>query len=215
MRMFNSRGVTGSARGLFLGLAIVAGVSVASWHGSATATASRLAAQPASVATIDLNRVMEGLQSVKERNAALRVKGQERQKELDALQEQLKKLDSDLDQLAKDSKERINIVARGIETRQTLQSKAQIYQQLINLEKGEVLREAYAQIEAAAKALAEKEGYDLVVVDDRAMIQIPDRASDQEVSLAAQSRKVLYAGASLDITDRIITQLNNQASAPR
>ena len=54
-----------------------------------------------------------------------------------------------------------------------------------------------------------------MIVNDAAMINIPDRASDQEVSMAAQSRKVLYASKSVDLSDRIITQLNNANNAPK
>lgn len=198
-----------------LGLGLMAAAAVAGFHSGATANSSHLDAKSAVIGTVDLNKVMESLVEVKERNAQINAKGTERQKVLDGLSDELKTIDADLKMLPAESKERVDKIAKGIELRKMAEAKAQIFQQLINLEKGEVLREVYKKIEDASRSLAEKEAMDLVIVDDSTMIRIPERASDQEVSLAAQTRKVLYAGKSIDLTDRIITQLNNANGAPK
>ena len=209
--MSNQR-VSGS---IVLGLGLIAAAAVAGFQSGATANSANLDGKAAVIGVVDLNRVLGSLTEVKERNAQIQATGQQRQEELNKLTEELKAIEADLGQLPADSKARVQKIAHGIEIRKMAEAKAQIYQQLINLEKGEVLRDVYKKIEEASKSIGEKEGFDLVMVNDAAMINIPDRASDQEVSMAAQSRKVLYASKSVDLSDRIITQLNNANNAPR
>lgn len=209
--MNNSR-ISGS---IVLGLALAGAAAVAGFQSGATATSANMDAKAAVIGTVDLNVVMKDLAEVQERNAALVVSGKARQEELTKAREELKKIQHDIDQADRNSKDRINKIAQGIELQKTTEAKAQIFQQLINLEKGEILRDVYRKIEEAAKNIGEKEGFDLIIVDDRSMVAIPDRGSDQEVSMAAQSRKVLYAGKSVDLTSRVITVLNTQYGAPK
>ncbi len=208
----NTQRVSGS---VLLGLGLMSLAAVAGFQSGATANSAHLDSKPSVIGVVDLNKVLGSLTEVKERDAKIVADGKEAQKQLDKYSEELKAIDNDLEQLPKDSKARIDKVAEGIKLRKRAETETQIFQQLINLRKGEVLRDVYTKIEDAAKSIGEKEGFDLVIVNDSTMIKIPDRASDQEVSMVAQSRKVLYAGKSIDLSDRIITQLNNQNSAPK
>ena len=66
----------------------------------------------------------------------------------------------------------------------------------------------------AAKRLAETEGYDLVLVDD-SRIEIRTQRGQNAPGLEAQAQsqiaqlRVLYSSRTVDVTEKIIVQINN------
>lgn len=202
-----------------LGLAIVAGAvlsitALTGWHAGATATTASLAPEPARIATVNLEKLVEGLQEIKDRDGAVRAKGQERQSEINSLTDELKKIDTELEALPKGSKERREKVAKGLELRRLADARLNVYQQLINLEKGEILADIYKKIGDTAAKLAEREGYDLILMDDR-VIKLPENAQDSDVNMAIQAKRVIYARDSIDITDRLLTVMNSEYNTPK
>lgn len=205
--------ISGAAMATGLALAGVGFGLTAGWPAGASATA-RLAPEPARIATVNLEKLVGQLDEVKERDSSVKARGQQRQEELDKLRSDLKSIETEINTIAKDSPERREKIAKGLELKQVVDTKFRVYQQLINIEKGEILADVYRKIVEASGRLAEREGYDLVVMDDR-VIQIPDAASDGDVNGAIQAKRVLWARPSLDVTDRLVTMMNNERNAPR
>jgi Skp family chaperone for outer membrane proteins len=197
------------------GLASFSGLALAGvlgWQAGATAT-TRLAPEPTRIATVNLEKLVEQLAEVKERDAGVKARGLQRQEELDKIKNDLKTIESDVKEMPRDSADRREKIARGLELKQVADTKLRVYQQLINIEKGEILADIYKKICDASARLAEREGYDVVLMDDR-VIQIPETGSDGDVNGAIQAKRVLWARDSLDITDRLVTMLNNERNAP-
>ena len=65
---------------------------------------------------------------------------------------------------------------------------------------------------AAVAALAKKDGFDLILLDDRS-INVPDDASYAEVNNTILNKRVLFASDTIDLTQRLITMMNNDFSA--
>ncbi len=75
----------------------------------------------------------------------------------------------------------------------------------------------YKSVREAAKRLGETEGYDLVLVDDSA-IEIRTQRGQNAPSLESQAQsqiaqlRVLYSARTVDVTEKIIVQINNTRS---
>lgn len=75
----------------------------------------------------------------------------------------------------------------------------------------------YRTLREGAKQLAEAEKYELIIVDD-SRIEIQTQRSQNSPPLEAQAKgqiaelRVLYAGKLIDVTDKLIVQLNNVRS---
>ena len=88
----------------------------------------------------------------------------------------------------------------------------------VEVEKALQLQNLYRSMRAATKALAEAEGYDMVIVDDAAddlPFETESRVSPQvQVLQQIATRKILYRNAALDITMDLATRMNNQYHGP-
>jgi len=75
----------------------------------------------------------------------------------------------------------------------------------------------YRSVREGAKTLAEAEKYDLIVVDD-SRVEIRTQRAQNAPSLTQQAQsqisqlRVLYAGRTVDVTDKLIVQINNARS---
>ena len=75
----------------------------------------------------------------------------------------------------------------------------------------------YRSVREGAKKLAEAEKYDLIVVDD-SRVEIRTQRAQNAPSLTQQAQsqisqlRVLYAGRTVDVTDKLIVQINNARS---
>ena len=75
----------------------------------------------------------------------------------------------------------------------------------------------YRSVREGAKQLAEAEKYDLIVVDD-SRVEIRTQRAQNAPSLTQQAQsqisqlRVLYAGRTVDVTDKLIVQINNARS---
>ncbi|MHC4447123.1 MAG: OmpH/Skp family outer membrane protein [Planctomycetota bacterium] len=84
-------------------------------------------------------------------------------------------------------------------------------------EKAIRLQYLYRSIKTAIRALAEAEGYDLVILDDS--IELPNFDRDARVAPQVQvlgqitNTKVLHLNATLDITEDLIIRMNNEHRA--
>lgn len=187
--------------GLLLGQrdAIGASNGVASSRASATA-----------VAIVDLERVMLGLKEKDKRETEMKERITAFQTTMDDLKKQLDGLTKQLDMTPKENVAQVReIKQKQIEIAAQAEARKQALQTLISLETGEILRSMYMKINGAVDRIAEKDGWDMVLLDNRS-IKIPETVTDREINFIIQSRTVLHAANSVDITDDVITLMNNE-----
>lgn len=168
---------------------------------------------PSVVGLIDLTKVTKGLNEIKDRNATLNAKAADYQKQLDELSAKLTKINEDLKLLPDGSKERRAKVFEGVEAEQAAKAKQQILRKTIELEAGEILSDMYKKVTETAAKVAGKDGYSLILLDDRS-VSLPKDAPDEEINRAIFAKRVLFAADSIDLTERIITEMNNEYGAP-
>lgn len=198
---------------VIVGLCLVvgfAGVLAGGHRADAAAGVSAQRASATAVAIVDLERVMNGLTEKKRREDDMKALIGQRQASLDELKKTLDGLAKQLEVLPKDDRTKMReIKQKQIETAATAEARKQALQTLISLETGEILREIYFKINDAISRVAAKDGWDLVLLDNRS-IDIPDALTDREINFIIQSRTVLHAANSVDITDDIITLMNSE-----
>jgi Skp family chaperone for outer membrane proteins len=193
-----------------LGLAII---GAAAFRSPATPAP---APQPAAVAVIDLQKLTDGLKEFKDLNADNLVKGQDYQKKLKDMSDAIDKINADLKDVipASDYKRRAQALADRFELQATLKARKETYQSLYDVDHGDIIHQVYDKILAAVADIAKRENYDIVLLDDRAIQLAPmGTATDKELGPSIESKRILFARDGMDITDRVITKMNNDYAA--
>ncbi|MFI4873498.1 MAG: OmpH family outer membrane protein [Phycisphaerales bacterium JB061] len=193
---------------LTLGIALVAAIAAALGAGVA---ASRQAA-PSAVAVVDIDRLSTDLEEFKIPREQFIAKQNAWTEELKGLQARLASLDEELDLIPEGSTDaRINKIIQRTTVESEIKTKGQLFQQASDLEQAKLFKRMYDKIADGAARIAQRDGIDLVLVDDRIFaIPATNRAAQ---SAMLESKKVLYASEPVDLTDELLTMLNNEFSA--
>lgn len=204
----------GMKRSFGIGLVVAASTIGAFVVGqSAVIARSEVAAAQASatpVAIVDLERVMQGLKEREARETAMRGTISERQKELDTFNRKLEALAKQIESTPRtDIPAMRRLRQEQIETTAQARVRQEILKELISHETGEILRSLYMKINDSVARIATKDGWQLVLLDNRS-ISIPEQVTDREVNFIIQSRTVLHATSSIDITNDVITLMNSE-----
>ena len=196
-----------------LGAAFIAAATIHSSARPGNPTAV-VAPTPVTVGFVDLARLMNNLQELADRNELTKVRGKQLQDKLGEISTQIKQIDAELkDVIPKDDKaKRIERVAQKFELEATYEARAKSYQRLIDLDHGDILNDLYPKAVAAVQALAAKEGFDIVLLDDRP-IGMPETGTVKDYNDVIQRKRVLFAKDGMDITDQLVTIMNNEYTA--
>lgn len=162
--------------------------------------------EPAVVATVDLLAVFD---AIEERNTA----AQEINAQLDALVEEKTRREQTIAALEAD----MNDFATGTPQFREAQQKY-MYEVLkfdgwskfatrkMDILNAEAIQKLYLSVKQHAQDLAERNGYDLVLVDDELAEFIPGTEADVMRQISA--RRMLYSTQVIDITDELIAEMN-------
>mgnify|MGYP005836117769 CR=1 FL=1 len=172
--------------------------------------------RPPIIAIVDVTRLMEGLTEFNDRNREFTAKGEGYQRALQELAEKIRQGQNDLQNTIdpKDVKRRLDKIREVEEDRVLLEARQEGYKRLVELEQGDFINSLYTKVLAAVDALAQREGIDLVLADDRDVRTRPN-APIAENRRRIEARSVLFATQALDLTDRLITIMNNDYAAGR
>lgn len=172
------------------------------------------APQPVTIAVVDMVKLTSGLTKAGVLDAQRRARGVERQKSLDEMASQIEQMKSEMKLLPKTAeKEQRELYVKITELEQTTKARLDALQRVTNFENGDIMRELYMDTQKAAAAYAQKNGIDMVLLDDRAM-EVPERATADQMNMVIQNKRILYAGAALDITAALTQEMNNEYQAP-
>lgn len=197
--------------------ALLLGVGLASvaTH-SASADASRGVVQGTKIGMVDLERLINGLKETETRNKELEDRAGLWQKELTDLVNRLKDVENQLSTVLPkgDSPERRAKTRELFELRSQAETRRNFFQQLIEVERGEIIRSMYDKMQAATNAVAQAGAYDMVLLDDR-KIEIPSLTKLEQVNAIIQNKKLIFANPATDLTDQVMTRMNNDFAAGR
>ena len=220
MRLIANR----SARNLLIGGTLGAAIALAIGYGPAIAQNGGAAGKPSVVATVRLSAVLEKLDQRGEAEANLnalaqKVKGDEktRKDEIQKMQDQLEELRKAAGDAVDPGAEITDLQEQVAQKTLQLQAWSRFTVDKVDIEKSLLMQDLYRNIKTAAQTMATANGYDLVLVDD-SQAEL-STTGDSRVSREAQvvqqiaARQLLYVNPALDITDQIITRMNNAHKA--
>jgi Skp family chaperone for outer membrane proteins len=192
---------------LFVPAALVMSV----FAGFMLALGARPSPTPALIAVVDIPKTFDGLEkkAVKEKEWKDRVS--EEQAKVTAMQIKLKNIEKELDILG-DGPDKKAKLAERTRLYFSAQTETKVSEQMLLIEKGDLLRELYNDIDAAAEEYAKKNGYTMVLLNDQSAA-VPEGLTEREFLELASRKKMLYADPTLDITAELITYMNNKYKA--
>lgn len=189
----------------------------AAWHAGATAARQRPPATPTAIAVVNLPEILKNLAERTVRQTQLDESAAVRQAQLDDLRVQIEALQADLDTnnggtLRPGTPEYRDAMIKLRELQVTIEARYKLLNQVLSFERGAVLRDLYTKIEGAVGQIADRDGWDLVLLDDTDF-SIPEEAGQDDMNRAILSRGMLYAHSGTDISAEVIRLLNNNFQA--
>jgi Skp family chaperone for outer membrane proteins len=202
-------------------VAALVGVGAASWR--AGAYAPSLAAPPTSVAIVDLTTVIGSLKEVQVRNESLEAQKKADDAELKKIADELRKAQEDFTSgvIDADSPEGRRKRADMFEKQALGRARKEAFEGVRDLQAGEGLGQMYDKILATVSQLAAKDGYDLVIVDDRSIVFPKDEkgrlqnVSKNQAEAIMSTRRILFAVDRIDITQQVVQKMNAEYNAPK
>lgn len=169
---------------------------------------------PVSVAVVDFQKLINGLKELEDRNKELDVIFAQYNANIDELTQRAKALEAELkDNVPKENRKlRAAKNAELIEVQTQLEARRRVSLSLVDLQKADVIRELYAKASKNVAEFAQQQGYDLILLDDRS-ITISETGSMNALMQQILAKRVLHASSTIDLTDRMITQMNNDYAA--
>ncbi|UCD73847.1 MAG: OmpH family outer membrane protein [Phycisphaerales bacterium] len=177
-----------------------------------TATRNMAPLGPAVIACVDLERAFNELAEraqartdLEDMVAQLDARGQELRDRADMLEE-------DIQNYAAGSEAHQNAMEAATLAAYEFQGFIEFVKRKIDAEGARMVRNLYGKIKKAVRAMSEENGYDIVFVDDSS-VELPIGVSEAEMTRQISARRMLYANPQLDVTDDLITRMNNAFAA--
>jgi len=180
-----------------------------------TGAAGRLAGRPTVVVTVRLKAVMESLDQWAASQASMTKLAQEFKSDDDTYTKELKPMEEKLKAMKDqpDSQEKRDLQEDFAQKMLNYQAWLRVTKARVEIERSLLLQNIYKSVKAEIKNMASAEGYDIVLVDDSQgeLVIDPDSRLPRDAQILQQvaSRRMLYANPELDITDDLITRMNN------
>lgn len=183
------------------------------------ADASAVARAPATpVATIDLVSVITQLQEFEDMEDRIKAEGEKKTAEIDRLTEEIEGLQEDLKPLDPNSDaydqtfRELNMKAGFRELRGTMLIRWQAE------DNARVLTELYEKALQAVEAVAKRDGWEIVIHAGQSLTvprnpNVRAEAAMDFVENFIQTRRVIYSGESVDISNSVVQHMNNQYAA--
>jgi|GEM_PF-2606772 len=153
--------------------------------------------KPVRIAVVNIDDVIFDLDEYKDRSDELKGKVQTRQDELDKLTQRIDQIQTDLNERELDDDQKLELLVEGAELQGQLDGRGKALQRVTEIEKSRIVSEIYDKMTDRIAQIADKDGIDLVLVDD---------SHSKGVSIPA--RRVLFANSRLDISERVRTEMN-------
>lgn len=192
-----------------LSLGVIAGLLA---HQSVAGRSMMAPIGPAVIATVDLEKAFNSLEERAQARAdleAIHARLLDRQTEL---RENVEALQQDIESYAPGSNAQQRALEEYTLAAYELQGFQEYAQRKIDAEGARMIAALYDKIKKAAAGMAREAGYDLVFVDD-SKAALPTGVSEAEMTRQISARRMIYANPMLDVTDDLVTRMNNAYAA--
>lgn len=171
-----------------------------------------LRAQPTAVATVDLARVLDGLDQRADAEVGLKTMADGIRAEREQRESDIKAIQDRAD-AATDETVRMQHEEDAVKASLDYQAWIRFVQNKLDVERALLLQDLYRSITDAIADMAETEGWHLVIVDDSNSDL--SWSEDSQLSREGQTlqkirgRRVLYGSPIVDLTDQLVIRMNN------
>jgi len=198
-----------------LGLLFVAGLLIGGFTVHEATAVRPLLRRPSVTVTVDLERVLEGLNKRADDDAELQKLAQTYQAEDAAKKEAIANLEDSMADLVDERQllDREEEIALATLRRQAWLS---FIGEKLDVEESLMLQDLFRDVQKAAAEMSESEGFDIVLLDDTALqLAVIERDERRVIQIKEQLRvrNLLFASSVTDITDDLITRMNNEYSS--
>jgi len=176
----------------------------------AVATASARLAQPTAIATVDIKQVIDQLDERAAMERDLEQFIADRQSQLDELSAQIEEAAADGEILPEGSPERAEAARRVRELQALGQTRQQFLEQEISRQRGKMWLDLLRKTDAAVDEIAQRDAWEIVIVDDTGLGLPAETAPEQESLSALFRRRVLHAADRVNITSDVVVYMNNR-----
>jgi Skp family chaperone for outer membrane proteins len=183
-------------------VAVVA-ASLVGWE----ALAGRLAPSPTVVGTVDLPQVLDAIAEWQAEVDRSQAAAEKFQQDLRARSEEIEALNADLEDYVLGTPKHAEAERRVKKAAIDLRAFMGLAELQETRTKQRAMLRIYNHVRNASAELADRDGYGLIIMDDSA-IPIPENSRDVLGDISA--RRVLYASATLDVTQGLIDYMNSQ-----
>lgn len=172
-------------------------------------------AQPTAVATVDLARVLDGLDQRGHAEVGLKKMADEIRAEREQREASIKAIQDRAD-AATDEAQRMQYEEDAVKATLDYQAWIRFVQNKLDVERALLLQDLYRSITGAIAEMAGAEGWHMVIVDDAASDL--SWSDDSQLSREGQTlqkirgRRVLYGSPLVDLTDQLVIRMNNAYS---
>lgn len=164
------------------------------------------------IAVVDLEAVINKLSEKTDKFNQLAKSHKDKSDELAKLSDRVKAKEAEIKAMPDGpAKERAKMDYREMVYRGEFE--AQFAGRQLDQMQGEVLRDLYLKIDEAATALARRNGYHMVIVSDEG-VDIP-KGNSESVMRGMLLKRFMYVDKAMDITDELVTFMNNAYTAKR
>jgi Skp family chaperone for outer membrane proteins len=168
---------------------------------------------PSRIATIDLEKTYNSIDRYAATLAAIKSTGEGLEQQVKQSESTVKELEAELESFQTGS----DAQAAAIQTLQAAVGEFRAVEQFarakIEVERARALRETYIAIKDAARRLAEREGYDYIMLDDS--LPEMDPASAQRTMQQISARRFIFASPKSEVTDQLIALMNEEWKAAK
>jgi len=161
------------------------------------------------VATINITRVINGLDEIEARQQQLQSFIGDRTSKITDLEKQFEIAKGEYDLLPSDGAARQGKAEELERLRMQIRFESELADVLINARRGEIFAALFEKIDATVSELSSERGYTLVLSDDQDS-SAPGNPTEQQARAAIYGRRVMFADSSVDITDELVIRMNNQ-----
>ena len=174
-------------------------------------------ATPTAVAVVDIGELRSSLNELKVLLAQIDAKFAARNQELDLKRQELAAMQARLEEegptMTEDEQNDSSADIYRLDTR--INADDNIYGQLLQIDGLRIMKMVQTKIDDATRRVASRDGWNIVLLDTSG-INVVGQDSMQKMDSAIFQRSVIYATPAVDITNEVLTLMNNEyeAAAP-
>lgn len=171
---------------------------------------------PSAVAVVDLAKLTNSLNETQTLRERLAQQKSDYERRLQSLKDDLSKIQADLKNAPEKDRgtpEHMDKMFRQRELEITLKARHEGLQAQMDVAQGDIMKAMFTKIVSSTERIGQDLGYDLILWDDRSITAPTEPATDARVWGMIKERRILFASSRTDITDQVLTLMNNEFKA--